>query len=137
MPEHGNLEEIAAPFNYEHGLSETANPEDRFIVPKSRFDKLGKQGFSKNELHELVAPPRTLSRRKKTLSLEESDRVQRLERIVEHASRVFGSTEKAMTWLRQPCRAMDNIVPIEILVSETGAHRITMQLHAIDYGMYA
>ncbi len=108
-----------------------------FTIRKERISKLGKSGFSSSELHKLVAPPRTLARRETTLSLEESDRVQRLERTMEHATRVFGSLEKANIWLRKPNKALNNARPIELLISETGAHEIEMQLHAIDHGMYA
>ena len=109
----------------------------RFMVRKDRISKLSQSGFSKYELHKLVAPPRTLARREAELSLEESDRVQRLERTIEHATRVFGSLEKANIWLRKPNRALNNALPIDLLVSETGAHEIEMQLHAIDHGIYA
>ncbi|MEM9278768.1 MAG: antitoxin Xre/MbcA/ParS toxin-binding domain-containing protein [Pseudomonadota bacterium] len=108
-----------------------------FVVRKERISKLAERGFTKIELNKLVAPPRTLARRHETLSLEESDRVQRLERILEQAIRVLGSGEKANKWLRSKNRALNNAIPIDLLVSETGAHQIEMQLHAIDYGMYA
>ena len=111
--------------------------EKKFFDKKERIAQLGKQGFSRGEIHELVAPPRTLGRRKETLNLEESDRVQRLERVIEHATRVFGSLDKANAWLRTKNRALDGEMPISLLVSETGAHEVKMQLHAIDYGMYA
>jgi len=111
--------------------------ENTYAVRKDRINHLSEIGYSKVEIHRIVAPPRTLNRREDTLSLEESDRVQRLERTLEHASRVFGSTDKANKWLRNPNRALTGAKPIELLVSETGAHEIEMQLHAIDYGMYA
>ncbi len=101
--------------------------------------RLSDEGFSKEEIHKLVAPRRTLERRiekNQPLSDVESDRVMRLERINEHAVRVFGSKEKAHRWLRKPCRALDGAVPIDLLASETGAHIVEEELHAIDHGMF-
>ncbi len=100
---------------------------------------LGEEGFSQAEIYRLVAPRRTLERRfekKQPLSAVEADRVARLERIVAHAVRVFGSAEKAHRWLRKPCRALDGAVPIDLLATETGAHLVEDELHAIDYGMF-
>jgi len=110
-----------------------------FVVPLSRLDDLLRLGFSNDELHRIVAPRRTLARRKaqgEMLSPEESDRALRLDRILSHANRVFGSAEKAQRWLRKPCRALDGAVPMELLVSETGAHVVEEELHAIDFGIY-
>ncbi|MEO0909544.1 MAG: antitoxin Xre/MbcA/ParS toxin-binding domain-containing protein [Pseudomonadota bacterium] len=109
----------------------------QFQVRVERIDGLLDRGFSKPEIYKLVAPQRTLGRRKEMLSLEESDRVQRLERVLEHASRVFGTEEKANQWLRRTNRSMNWQVPIDMLVSETGAREVEMQLHAIDHGIYA
>ena len=108
-----------------------------FQIGVERIDNLLKNGFSKQEIFQIVAPQRTLSRRKDKLNLEESDKVQRLERIIKLAEKVFGTLEKANLWLRKPNRAMAKAVPLELLISETGAREVEMQLHAIDHGMYA
>lgn len=111
----------------------------RFIVKTQRVKRLVELGFSSEEIYRVVAPRRTLDRRNKydePLTLAESDRVQRLERISAMANRVFGSEEKAHRWLRKPCRALDGAIPVEILASETGAHMVEEELHAIDFGMF-
>jgi len=111
----------------------------KFLVNPQRVNKLFDLGYSPDEIHRVVAPRRTLDRRKKNeepLTLAESDRVQRLERISAMANRVFDSEEKANRWLRKPCRALDGAVPIDLLTSETGAHMVEEELHAIDYGMF-
>lgn len=100
---------------------------------------LSDEGFSKDEIHKLVAPRRTLERRiqkNQPLSDIEADRVLRLQRIYAQAVRVFGSKEKAHRWLRKPCRALGGAVPIDLLASETGAHFVEEELHAIDHGMF-
>ena len=101
---------------------------------------LQRHGFSKDEIHAIVAPRRTFERRiekNQPLNQTEADRVFRLERVAAHAERVFGSAEKAHRWLRKPCRALGGLVPIELLASETGAYKIEAELHAIDHGMFA
>jgi putative toxin-antitoxin system antitoxin component (TIGR02293 family) len=111
-----------------------------FIVPTSKLDELRQLGFSNDELHRIVAPRRTLARRKERnepLSPAESDRALRLERIAEHADRVFGNREKARRWLRKESRALDGVRPIDLLQSETGAHVVEEELIRIDYGMFA
>ena len=110
---------------------------DEFRVGVERINGLLDLGFSKADIYRIVAPQRTLGRRKKKLSLEESDKVQRRERIVELSTRVFGSQDKANGWLRKANRALQGAIPIDLLVSETGARKVEMQLHAIDFGMYA
>ena len=108
-----------------------------FQIGVERIDSLLKNGFSKQEIFQIVAPQRTLSRRKDKLTLEESDKVQRLERILDHATRVFGNINKANGWLRDKSRALEGRKPIDLLMSETGAEAVSQQLHAIQYGIYA
>jgi len=115
------------------------HPHD-FSVSIDKIASLRKRGFTSDELHRIVAPRRTLARRKEQeqfLSAAESDRALRLERISEHADRVFGSHEKAMRWLRSEIIALDGARPIDLLETETGAHLIFEELVRIDYGMFA
>jgi putative toxin-antitoxin system antitoxin component (TIGR02293 family) len=114
-------------------------PHD-FSVPTAKIDHLRSLGFSSEELYRIVAPRRTLARRKEhaePLSPAESDRALRLERIAEHADRVFGSHEKAQRWLRSEIIALDGARPIDLLETETGAHIVSEELIRIDYGMLA
>ena len=126
------------------GLSE-AGPEASFagrqfhLAPAS-VEKLKERGFTNDEVYKIVAPRRTLARRKELgqdLTAAESDRVLRLGRIADMAERVFGSHEKAQRWLRKESRGLEGSRPIELLESETGAHLVEQELHRIDYGMLA
>ena len=101
---------------------------------------LKSNGFTLREITKLVVSKRSLERRQQKhepLSPTESDRALRLSRIHDHAVRVFGSDEKAHRWLRKPCRALDGAIPLDLLASETGAHIVDSELHAIDHGMFA
>jgi putative toxin-antitoxin system antitoxin component (TIGR02293 family) len=114
-------------------------PRD-FSVRTEKIEELRNMGFSSDELYRIVAPRRTLARRKEhgePLSPTESDRVLRLERVSEHADRVFGSHEKAQRWLRSEIIALDGARPIDLLETETGAHLVLEELVRIDYGMFA
>lgn len=101
---------------------------------------LKKIGFNDAEIHKLVVSKRSLERRyenREPLSPSETDRAHRIARIFEHAVRVFASEDKAHRWLRKPCRALDGVMPLDLLASETGAHIVDSELHAIDHGMFA
>jgi putative toxin-antitoxin system antitoxin component (TIGR02293 family) len=111
----------------------------RFPLPHDSIEALKARGFANEEIYSIVAPRRTLARRKEqdeNLSVAESDRVVRLNRIADMADRVFGSHEKAQRWLRKKSRVL-NEAPIVLLQSETGAHLVEEELNSIDYGMFA
>ena len=112
----------------------------RPVMMPSELDTLTKHGFSNDEIYKIVAPRRTLARRKENnerLSVVETDRVLRLQRVVEQAERVFGNPIKAHRWLREPCRALNKAVPIELLETEQGAVIVRDELGRIQYGMFA
>ena len=111
-----------------------------FRFPPARIEKLKERGFSNDEVHRIVSPRRTLARRKELhqdLTVAESGRVMRLERISDLADRVFGSHEKAQRWLRSEIIALDGARPIDLLATEIGAYEIEQELIRIDYGMLA
>lgn len=110
----------------------------RFPLPYASIDELRARGFTGEELYSIVAPRRTLARRKERgedLTVAESDRVLRIQHISGMADRVFGSHEKAQRWLREKSRVL-NEAPLVLLQSETGARLVEEELHRIDYGVY-
>ncbi|MEQ8481015.1 MAG: DUF2384 domain-containing protein [Hoeflea sp.] len=131
----GRLSELWGNRIAEPGVSFAQHRSDLNVI-----DTLKATGFSTTEIFGLVVSKRSLERRQQNnerLSPTETDRAFRLLRIYEHGVRVFGSSEKTNRWLRKPCRALDNAVPIDLLASETGAHIVETELHAIDHGMFA
>jgi putative toxin-antitoxin system antitoxin component (TIGR02293 family) len=111
-----------------------------FTVPVARIGHLRRLGLSDSEIHRIVAPRRTLSRRGQQgdmLSVAESDRVRRVERVWELGTRVFASEEKFARWMRKENRALGDARPIELLETETGAHLVEEELHRIDFGLFA
>jgi putative toxin-antitoxin system antitoxin component (TIGR02293 family) len=127
-----------------------ASPEQAMLLTASgetlqRFDarsveQLKDRGFSMDEIYRFVAPRRTLARRiekNEQLTLGETDAAQRILRISELADRVFEEREKAQRWLRKRSRALNGIVPLDLLVSETGARLVEDELFRIEYGIYS
>jgi putative toxin-antitoxin system antitoxin component (TIGR02293 family) len=81
----------------------------------------------------------TLQRRKAAgrLSPDESDKVMRLSRLLEHATNVFGDIEKARAWLKFPQRGLGGAVPLDYAETEVGAREVDNLLGRIDYSVYS
>jgi putative toxin-antitoxin system antitoxin component (TIGR02293 family) len=101
---------------------------------------LARRGFSDEEIWALVVPKRTLARRvteDEPLTVDETDKALRLERIAALADRVFGDPGKAHRWLRKPKQLLGGRTPIEFLASESGARQVEEMLYQIEHGMFA
>ncbi|HEY2626954.1 MAG TPA: antitoxin Xre/MbcA/ParS toxin-binding domain-containing protein [Candidatus Udaeobacter sp.] len=81
----------------------------------------------------------TLQRRKNAgrLSSDESDKVLRFARLLEHATSVFGDIEKARAWLKHPQYGLGGAVPLDYAETEIGAREVDNLLGRIDYGVYS
>jgi putative toxin-antitoxin system antitoxin component (TIGR02293 family) len=101
---------------------------------------LSQHGYSDEEIWRLVVPRRTLARRQaanEPLTIEETDKALRLERIALNAERVFGDSAKAYRWLRKPKRALNDATPVDFLASEVGARIVDDMLLRIEHGIFA
>ena len=101
---------------------------------------LSRHGYSEDEIFALVVPKRTLARRKaanEPLTVEETDKALRLERIAAQAQRVFGEPAKAWRWLRKPKRALQGETPVAYLATEAGARVVEEMLGRIEHGIFA
>ena len=85
----------------------------------------------------LHMPPRTLARRRQTrkLDADESDRLYRIARVAAQAFAVFGTEDRAATWLRRPNRALNGEVPLHLLDTDVGARQIEDILGRIEHGV--
>ncbi|SRR5882672_5144310 len=81
----------------------------------------------------------TLQRRKAAgrLSPDESDKVMRFSRLLEHATNVFGDIDKARAWLKHPQYGLGGAVPLDYAETEIGAREVDNLLGRIDYGVYS
>jgi putative toxin-antitoxin system antitoxin component (TIGR02293 family) len=117
-------------------LDETAAPR---AIPEA-LAALKHHGYSDDEISALVVPKRTLARRiagQELLTVEETDKALRLERIAVQAERVFGDPTKAQRWLRKPKERLGGETPVAFLASESGARVVEEMLHQIEHGMFA
>src|SRR6266496_3390279 len=80
----------------------------------------------------------TLQRRKAAgrLSPDESDKVMRFSRLLEHATNVFGDIEKARAWLKFPQHGLGGAVPLDYAETEVGAREVDNLLGRIEYSVY-
>lgn len=83
--------------------------------------------------------PRTAARRKqeRTLKAAEADRLFRIARVLDDATRVFASEDKAAHWLRSPHPLLWQQAPLALLDSDAGTKAVTDELTRIDYGDFA
>lgn len=127
---------------YPPGLAERAAA---FGVASTRLEpaalaELSVHGYSEDEIFSLVVPKRTLARRRaahEPLTVEETDKALRLERIAVQAERVFGDAGKAHRWLRKAKRELKGETPVAYLASEAGARVVEEMLFRIEHGIFA
>jgi putative toxin-antitoxin system antitoxin component (TIGR02293 family) len=103
------------------------------------LDRLSEYGLSADELS-FIIPRRTLSHRRangERLSADESDKAIRLAKILAQAETVFGSAEKAMTWLRGPKKLFTGKSALAMANTEHGARLVEEALGQIDEGYFA
>jgi putative toxin-antitoxin system antitoxin component (TIGR02293 family) len=108
-------------------------------LPASAIQRLLALGIARTEIDDLVIPLRTLQHRRshrKKLTLEESDRVLRLLRVLSMAEDVYGSRDRALAWLRRPAQRLEKRVPLELLKTDAGARIVEELLIQIDEGMF-
>src|SRR4051812_36815663 len=108
-------------------------------LPTSSVRRLLTLGVSRSEIDALIIPLRTLqhrrSRREK-LTVEESDRVLRAIRVLSMAESVYGSRDRAFTWLRKPHARLSGRPPLSLLNTDTGSRIVEELLIQIDEGMF-
>jgi putative toxin-antitoxin system antitoxin component (TIGR02293 family) len=109
-------------------------------LPADAFDKLKKRlNITDNTLSKLVQiPQRTLNRRREKgrLRTDESERILRLAQVCDMAFNVFGSQEKAESWLKKPARGLGGKIPLEYADTDLGAHEVINLLGRIDHGVF-
>lgn len=98
----------------------------RLISPADVLDAIG---TSQRTLERTVAA-------KATLGIDASDRATRLAEARALANRVFGSADKAESWLTQPAMGLNGERPITLLKTAAGAHMVNTFLERLDYGVY-
>lgn len=92
------------------------------------------------ELAEIVGiPERTLllRKRQRRLTVDESHRLYRVVRIVFLTLKLFeGDAHVMRRWLKEPCLAFWNRIPVKLLNSEVGARAVENVIGRLEYGVY-
>ena len=126
------------------GLESPATEGDILRIVEGRLapsviKRLSALGLERSEIDAVVIPSRTLqhrrSRREK-LTVEESDRVLRVIRVLSLTESIYGSRDRALDWLRKPTARLDGRAPLSLLKTDTGSRIIEELLIQIDDGMF-
>jgi putative toxin-antitoxin system antitoxin component (TIGR02293 family) len=103
------------------------------------IERLIALGLQRSEIDAAIIPLRTLQHhrsRGERLTVEESDRVLRVIRVLSLSASVYGSRERAFTWLRNPQVRLDGRAPLSLLNTDTGSRLVEELLVQIDEGMF-
>lgn len=96
--------------------------------------------LSRDEVTRLILPRRTLAHRKRRgehLSPDESDRLARVLHLHRIALETFdGETETVSRWLRTPNRALSGEIPLDLIVTSTGARLVEDALLRLAHGVF-
>ena len=110
-------------------------------IPSGAIKQLVREsGVTVSDLAKIVAPRRTLDRRLKDnarLTLQESDRLARLLRVLDIATQIFGDRRHAMAWMTEPKERLDGQTPLDQLRTEAGARQIEEWLEQSRHGFNA
>jgi putative toxin-antitoxin system antitoxin component (TIGR02293 family) len=126
------------------GVQAPASESDILRLVEGRLSlsvikRLSALGLERAEIDEAVIPTRTLQHRRarhERLTLEESDRVLRVMRVLSLATDLYGNSKRALEWLRRVNPRFDGRTPLSLLKTDTGSRMVEELLVQIDEGMY-
>lgn len=90
-------------------------------------------------LEAIKIPPSTVERRLRTaeaLTLEESDRVSRVAKVLRRAVEVFGDEAQAKAWMIDSVSSLGGRTPLSLLDTMEGYELVISTLSRIEYGVY-
>jgi putative toxin-antitoxin system antitoxin component (TIGR02293 family) len=82
-----------------------------------------------------IVPNATWKRRRNKLSPAESEKTERLARVLAVAEHVFRDKQEAREWMSTPHPEMDAMAPADVARTELGARRVEDILGRIIYGL--
>jgi putative toxin-antitoxin system antitoxin component (TIGR02293 family) len=114
---------------------------DRLIragLPKRSLQLVARRaiepGASVSDFVYSVVPSATFKRRGR-LSAEESERTERLARIVALAEALWGREREARAFLNRPHPLLNGETPLDVARTELGARRVEGLLHDVEHGL--
>jgi putative toxin-antitoxin system antitoxin component (TIGR02293 family) len=112
-------------------------------LPKSALERvlrlaIGKDAAERQKLLQRIVPLATYRRRTRLLKLEESERTERLARVIATAHYVWnGDKEGAHEFLISPHPMLDGRRPLDVALTELGAREVEDILGSLFYGIAA
>lgn len=91
-------------------------------------------GASVNEFVYSVVPSATFKRRTR-LSADESERTERLARVIALVDALWEDEDEARAFLRRPHPLLDDETPLDLSRTELGARRVERLLHSVEHGL--
>jgi len=105
--------------------------------PSTVLNFLRDAGWPAHTLEKVVAPKRTLMRRKagrQRLTPGESDAAWRLAATLASATKVLNGRSAALAWLMRPKPSLSGRTPVELLKSGVGTAYVQSLLNRLDWG---
>ena len=110
-------------------------------LPKSALNasvaRVYPAGPERTEMLYRIIPQATYKRRRDHLKSEESERTERLARVIATAEYVWDDRKEAQRFLTTPHAQLSGRRPIEVALSELGARRVEELLWKLYYGLAA
>ncbi len=108
-------------------------------LPKRSLERLSARLYDDRKIAQAykfkVVPQATWKRRTKRLSVDESERTERLARVLAHAEFIWDDRGRAREWMGKPHRELHNRSPLEVAKTELGARRVEDLLDKLFYGL--
>jgi putative toxin-antitoxin system antitoxin component (TIGR02293 family) len=104
---------------------------------KASVDRGGRSNIKNKHLLYRIIPEATYKRRRDKLSVEESERAERLARVYATAQYVWNSDDDARAFLHAPHPMLQGRTPLDVSMSELGARRVEELLWKLYYGIAA
>ena len=108
-------------------------------LPKSTLRNVARRVFpapsDQRQMIYRVVPEATFKRRRDRLSAPESERTERLARVVATAEYVWGDQQDARRFLLTPHPALGGKAPLNASMSELGARQVEELLGQIQHGL--
>jgi putative toxin-antitoxin system antitoxin component (TIGR02293 family) len=104
---------------------------------KASVDRICLNNEDRKHLLYRIIPEATYKRRRDSLSVDESERAERLARVYATAEYVWNSDDDARAFLHAPHPMLQGRTPLDVSMSELGARRVEELLWKLYYGIAA
>ncbi len=104
---------------------------------KASVDRICLNNEDRKHLLYRIIPEATYKRRRNSLSVDESERAERLARVYATAEYVWNSDDDARAFLHAPHPMLQGRTPLDVSMSELGARRVEELLWKLYYGIAA